>query len=404
MENKDTDDSHKQRLYPINELFESRLPVLIWVSLVFSATMLLQNFINHLLLNSFLFTVVIAAHGLLHWHSYRITRMVSWLYFVLQGILIYLCSIIMPDGSPAVLFGLLPVLIAQSMGVTYNIKKIILVAILSTLMFVDSIITLGEVDKLLLLFPLFIMMIVVVLAYAFLFLQQVQARLRTQHFLRDLEVAHKKVEDLTLANERQRMARDLHDTLAQGVAGLIMQLEAADAYMAKGNTERTQSIIKQSMKQARRTLAEARRAIDDLRAKSAPVLDFREAVADEVRHFTDSTGMQVDMQLNLTRPCSKLVVEHCLHVVKECLTNIARHAKAEKGWVNLSGQDGRFILQIRDDGIGFNPDTIGRKAGHYGLLGIKERVRLLGGKLEVFSSSTGTLIQIEAPTDEGELT
>lgn len=95
-------------------------------------------------------------------------------------------------------------------------------------------------------------------AFAIMFFRQVHERQRIQSFLQDLQEAHKKVEELTLANERQRMARDLHDTLAQGVAGLIMRLEAADAHLSRGNTERTGEIIKQSMQQARRTLADAR--------------------------------------------------------------------------------------------------------------------------------------------------
>jgi len=74
-----------------------------------------------------------------------------------------------------------------------------------------------------------------------------------------------RVEDLTIAAERQRMARELHDTLSQGLAGLILQLEAADAHLAADRPERARGILEQSMEKARGTLKEARQVIDDLR-------------------------------------------------------------------------------------------------------------------------------------------
>src|SRR5512141_2059623 len=81
------------------------------------------------------------------------------------------------------------------------------------------------------------------------------------------------VEDLTIANERQRIARELHDTLSQGLAGLILQLEAADAHLSNKNSEQAQTIVTNAMAQARVTLADARHAIDDLRQSSRDDLD-----------------------------------------------------------------------------------------------------------------------------------
>ncbi|MNC23983.1 Nitrate/nitrite sensor protein NarX [compost metagenome] len=172
--------------------------------------------------------------------------------------------------------------------------------------------------------------------------------------------------------------------------------------MTQGNTERTQEIIRLSMKQARRTLAEARLAIDNLRLKSASELDFREAVEAEVQHFKDATGIDAVTQLQLTKRLSRMLMEHSLHMVKECLTNIARHAQADKVWVSVSDQNDRLSIVIRDNGIGFSANAIGKEPGHYGLLGLQERVRLIGGKMEVDSSQAGTSITIEASFTEGE--
>ncbi|WP_054943005.1 sensor histidine kinase [Paenibacillus ihuae] len=386
----------------MNELFESRVTVLIWVSVVYVAAILMQFIHEPQILRSIVFTGLFTVHVLLHWNFYRISNKQFWLHFAVQGILIYLCAILLPDGYQAVLIGLLPVLVAQSLAFSYRIRNVVFVSVICLVLFFDAALTLSDTDGLIFILPFFALMLIVVVAYALLFFQQVQERLRIQNFLRDLKEAHMKVEELTLAGERQRMARDLHDTLAQGVAGLIMQLEAADAHLTQGRTERTQEIIRLSMKQARRTLAEARLAIDNLRLKSAFELDFSESVEAEVQHFKDATGIDAVTQLQLTKRLSRMLMEHSLHMVKECLTNIARHAQADKVWVSVSDQNGRLRIVIRDNGIGFSANAIGKEPGHYGLLGLQERVRLIGGKLEVDSSQEGTSITIEALFTEGE--
>ncbi|MFD1177353.1 sensor histidine kinase [Paenibacillus puldeungensis] len=388
----------------LNELFASRLPILIWVSLVYAGTVVLQFFHDVLILRSVVFTGLFTIHVLLHWNSYRVTQKQFWLYFSIQGILIYLCAIVMPGGYQVVLIGLLPTLIAQSFGYSFKVKRAVFIALISIVIFFDSALTVGDTEELVLFLPLFVLVLILVVSYGILFFEQVQERVRIQSFLQDLQEAHKKVEELTLANERQRMARDLHDTLAQGVAGIILRLEAADAYMVQGKTERAQTIIKQSMQQARRTLAEARRAIDNLRAKSASEIDFKEAIEDEVQRFEGATGVSVMTDVIVHKRLSRLLMEHSLHMVKESLTNIARHAQADKVWITVSDEKERLFIEIKDNGVGFNTNAIGRDAGHYGLLGIQERARLIAGEMKVSSDANGTTITIDAPILEGEAT
>ncbi|RCW43521.1 sensor histidine kinase [Paenibacillus prosopidis] len=392
----------REEQHIINELLASRLAIIIWGSLVYVSVIVLQFYREPLILSSLGFTGLFVVHGWLHWNSYRFTNKYFWYYFSAQGALIYLCSILMPDGYQAVLIGLLPVLIAQSLGFSYNILRVSFVFLISIILFFDSALTLGTMEDLILFLPIFVLMLIIVLAYAILFFQQVHERLRIQSFLRDLKEAHNKVEELTLSNERQRMARDLHDTLAQGVAGLIMRLEAADAYMVQGQTSRVHEIIKQSMVQARITLAEARFAIDNLRAKSSSEINFKEAIQNEVQHFKDATGIIVFIHLTLKKRLSRTLMEHSQHIVKECLTNIAKHAKADKVWVSLSDQHGKLLMEVRDNGIGFNTDALGTKVGHYGLLGIQERIRLIGGEMKIHSDSEGTSIKVETALIEGD--
>ncbi|MNO14166.1 Sensor histidine kinase LiaS [compost metagenome] len=386
----------------VDEMIVARFPILLWVSLVYAASMILQNINGLNLIISLVFTAVYTMHVILHWNLYRITVSKYWIYFVIQGLLIFTCALLMPDSSPAVLIGLFPVLIGQSIGLYYHKRKIALVVLYCILMFFYTTVYLGNQYDLILLVPLFLLMLIVVVAYASLFFQQVHARIRTQTFLKDLEKAHKKVEELTLANERQRLARDLHDTLAQGLAGIIMQLEAVNAHISNGNITRSQEFLQISMGQARRILAEARLAIDNLREKSASNMEFEEALNDEMRRFIQATGISLIQRIEIVSPLTGTQKEHSLQIVSECLMNVAKHAQADKVWVIVKEQSNCLQVEIRDNGVGFDTSMIGKKTGHYGILGMYERVRLIGGELAIQSLPTGTHILIEAPIHKGE--
>lgn len=385
----------------VNQLSVARLPVLIWVSMVYVSSIVLQFMEEPLLLQSLVFTALFTVHVLLYWAPYQVTAKQFWIYFLLQGCLIYLCAILMPGGHQGVLIGLLPVLITQCITLSSPIKRAVFVTVISIFIYFDVALTIGELSDIWSYMPFMILMMMIVFGYGVLLNRQVEERIRLQRFLQELTEAHKKVEELTLQNERQRMARDLHDTLAQGLAGLIMRLEATHMHMKKGNMERAQDITLQSMQQARQTLAEARRAIDDLRAKSSSEIGFKEAIEDEVRHFKESTGIAVFAELHTVAFMPRWVMEHSLHIVKESLTNVARHAQADKVWLTLEDRRDHVLIEVRDNGVGFDPETIGKMSGHYGLLGLQERARLIDGELKLFSGAEGTLLKLEVPIDKG---
>lgn len=95
-------------------------------------------------------------------------------------------------------------------------------------------------------------------------------------------------------------------------------------------------------------------------------------------------------------------MEHSLQIVSECLTNVAKHAKADKVWIVVSEQNNRIEIVIKDNGNGFDTNQIGKQTSHYGLVGLYERVRLIGGELQITSLSSGTRITMVAPINEGE--
>jgi NarL family two-component system sensor histidine kinase YdfH len=198
-----------------------------------------------------------------------------------------------------------------------------------------------------------------------------------------------RIESLTLQNERQRMARELHDTLAQGVAGLVLQLEAVKAHLASNRNGRASAIVEQALARARSTLAESRAAIDDLRAAPGNITD---SVYEMIERFKHATGIACDAEIFVNE--NQLPAEttrHALSILGESLTNIARHAQATHAKVKFIIQHQALEFEVRDNGQGF--DVHQQASGHYGLLGMHERARLAGGSLVIESNMGGTCVQ-----------
>ena len=226
--------------------------------------------------------------------------------------------------------------------------------------------------------------------------QQLAERQKAVELAESLESANAKlaaynakIESLTLQNERQRMARELHDTLAQGVAGLVLQLEAVKAHLTSNRTERAIAIVEQSITRARSTLAESRAAIDNLRAVPANVIDV---VREKLETFKQSTGVACELELSVTEnQLEPEIIDHAMNILSESLTNISRHAQASKVKVEFIIHNKTLELEVRDNGKGF--DVKQETKGHYGLVGMHERARLTGGMLSVESDANGTCVQ-----------
>ena len=188
----------------------------------------------------------------------------------------------------------------------------------------------------------------------------------------DLQTLLADKEKIAVLEERDRMARELHDTLAQGVSGLVLQLEAVKHYLETGEIAESQLIISEAATQARDALRQARAAIDDLRAEALFAPEFVEVIDQRAQRFHAATGItyELDAQLpdNLLLPSTLSL--HARRAVAEMLENVARHAEATTVQLRLDLSDGSLLIEVEDDGVGFDAEAaVG--PGHYGIIGLK---------------------------------
>ena len=196
------------------------------------------------------------------------------------------------------------------------------------------------------------------------------------------------LEQLATSRERNRLARELHDTLAHTLSAVAVQLEATRSLWDDDPTV-ARDMLEQSLEATRNGLGEARRAIHALRA--APLEDLGLALA--IRHLAESVavraGLALDLQgLGQINDLGPQVEQAVYRIANETLTNVARHAGARTLIVRLYQASGRLTLTVSDDGCGFDAATP-PPDGQYGLRGMRERAEMIGGALEIESRPGG---------------
>jgi len=221
-----------------------------------------------------------------------------------------------------------------------------------------------------------------------------------------LQIASTQIKELTRQAERQRLARDLHDTLAQGLAGLVMQLEVANSHLLRSRVERGQELVQEALSGARATLISARQAIDDLRAEGSASERLVERLQEETRRFTSTTGLVCQVCPADFAALPQAFSEPVSRLIMEGLQNIARHAHAQQVWIEVRREQEQYVFAVRDDGRGFDPEALlhgnNGTTGHYGLLGLREQAGLAGGQLDIRSApGQGTTLLLRLALDRG---
>jgi len=190
--------------------------------------------------------------------------------------------------------------------------------------------------------------------------------------------------------ERNRLAREMHDTLIQGCVSVSALLEAHSS-LGPAEADAQQDLLNCARTQLRSTINEAREAVWDLRQKSPPAEDLSTLLHRMTEQVSQEFAVNIECHISgKTFDFEQATTHELLMVVREAIYNAVRHGRASKVEVEVDFDIGRCAVKIRDDGTGFDPESASSlAAGHYGLIGMKERITRVGGKLTLRSRPGG---------------
>lgn len=205
---------------------------------------------------------------------------------------------------------------------------------------------------------------------------------------------------LGAVEERNRLAREIHDSLAQNLAATGLQIESAEALLeADADLERVRDTLSRALSLNHASLEEARRSVLDLRAATLEGRSLPEALKTFVDRWERETGVSARFRaVNRSRPLPPGIETALYRVGQEALNNVARHSGARNVTVRLVSTPGSVDLVIEDDGRGFDPTQV--PGDRHGLVGMRERIDLVGGSLRVESEpGGGTRIEVTVPLE-----
>ncbi len=216
---------------------------------------------------------------------------------------------------------------------------------------------------------------------------------------RQLAVIEEKIQAEAVAEERRRIAREFHDSLEQDLSGLALRLDSAAGSMADPEARR---MMERQREIIARLRDETKQYVWDLRDPArlqGSLTDRVEALLGELR---DVHATPIALQPSDPLPAvSPETGHHLLQMLREAVSNAARHARADRISVKLHAEDGGVVASVTDDGIGFEPDGRGPAAGHFGIRGLAERARRIGAVAMIESRpGVGTTVTIRIPPSE----
>jgi signal transduction histidine kinase len=197
--------------------------------------------------------------------------------------------------------------------------------------------------------------------------------------------------------ERRRWARELHDETLQGLGGLRVLLSSA---LRRGDPERGQQAMREAVEHIEREIENLRAIISELRPAALDELGLRVAIEALLDRHREQSGCVVESQLTLPGPgqgedrLDAEIETTVYRLVQEALTNVAKHARSETVRVAVGESDGYLLIEVQDEGGGFDLENA---SGGFGLAGMRERVGLAGGTLDISSSEHGTLVKASLP-------
>jgi signal transduction histidine kinase len=237
--------------------------------------------------------------------------------------------------------------------------------------------------------------------FGYLMVQAQESRKRTEELLIELQMAHQKLQDyanqleeLTIDRERNRLAREVHDTLGHQLTVSVVQLEGAQRLISS-DPQRAFQMVATVREQVKSGLGELRRIVATLRTPENEDAPLSVSYQKLVHHFQEATGIIIQLQMPEILPSLANPVRSAFYrSLQEALTNVQKHAHASQVVVKLNYHDHQLCLSVRDNGVGIS--LIGK--GGFGWKGLKERASLLGGSFETLNAPEGgTILDFSVP-------
>jgi signal transduction histidine kinase len=240
-----------------------------------------------------------------------------------------------------------------------------------------------------------------VASFSTLMMRADEARNQSDRLLDELQQAHRQLqeyagqaEELATAKERNRLARELHDSVAQTLYGLTLQAEAASRKLSIGQTNEVAEYLREIRESSQQTLQETRLLIFELRP---PILE-KEGLVQALRARLESvesrSGLKMQINLQEVGQLPAEVEAGLYGISNEVLNNVLKHAHATEIKFSLEKRSDRIVLEISDNGIGFDPASADSQGG-LGLKGMRERAEQFGGALQIQSNAQGTMVMVE---------
>jgi len=381
--------------------FAIELPIIGGVLVAYTATVFFQNVHNWNVPSILGFSMVIAIHIAMYLMREQIFKSNLFLYFLVQGIIIFTLSIVIKENYQAAYLGLLPLIMAQSIHLLRDGKKILYAVWYYYTIYICTICFYQGFGELLYSLSLLILITSAISAYGYFYTRQIRAYEKSQRLLFELEATYDKLEEAIREKERQKLARDIHDTLSQGLVGVLMKLEALEVNIEKGNTAKSKEITQSAINQVRNNLKEAREIIQDLRLQREDNKELGASIEEEITRFKEDSNTEVLINWNGNIEVSPIIYKNVSFIVREILSNVKKHAKASKVIINISLEPDKIALRIEDNGIGFDYFYSNRLYGHYGIIGLKERAKTIKGDLWIDShKKKGTCVTLIVPVIE----
>lgn len=213
---------------------------------------------------------------------------------------------------------------------------------------------------------------------------------------------HEQVADLAVAQERLRIAHEMHDGLAQVLGYVNTKVQAAEMYLKREKPEEAGVQLRELASAARQAYSDVRESIIGLRTMPGPKRSLADALQEFITRWEEMSGVDADLTIEMRTSLTTTQELQLIRIVQESLTNIRKHAKATNAQITIRQENHNLVATIADDGLGFNASARARSGiPQFGLSTMQERAESISGTLTVDSSpGKGTKVRFELPLNQ----